>query len=159
VAVDDYLLGTIQRIECIGQGVQRHQPRTRQSRDRPLVRLAHVQQQRSLTTREPSRQRGRRDLVALRVARGFVLARAHATECLIVDERADLAPAAGDALGIPGEVDRPESHAKRIDEEQSSGQRLADAGDQLDRLRGLDDPDQARDHSQHAAVGAVLYER
>src|SRR5690606_13988568 len=62
---------------------------------------------------------------------------------------------AGRAFRIGRQPCFPEAHAERIEMQQPPGQRLADAEDQLDRLGGLQQADHARQHAEHAGLGAV----
>ncbi len=46
-------------------------------------------------------------------------------------------------------------HRKRIPEEESAGERFAEAGEELDRFGGLDGSDESGEDAEHASFGAV----
>ncbi len=50
-----------------------------------------------------------------------------------------------------------EATVQRVEEHQSTGQRLADAQDELDGLGGLQAADDARQHPQHTPFGAARH--
>src|SRR5690606_21810310 len=59
------------------------------------------------------------------------------------------------AVRIRWQAQLAEAHAQRVELQQAPAQRLADAQQQLDRLVGLQQADDARQHTQHAGLGAV----
>ena len=69
-------------------------------------------------------------------------------ESFIVDEMCDRRPRPADcAIRIFLEAQRTKLHPQRIEEKKTSDQRLADTGDQFDRLRRLDRADDSRKHA------------
>src|SRR4029453_9336319 len=62
-----------------------------------------------------------------------------AAECLVVDELGDGGVLAADrAVRVPAHLDDREVHLERVEDQEPTDQRIADVGDQLDRLRRLD---------------------
>ena len=97
--------------------VQGHQPGIGQACDCPFVWLAYVQQEWGVASREARRQLRWRDLVALSMCCIIGAIPGYTTERLVVDQSGDLASATCDALGIPLQIDRSESHSKGVDEQ------------------------------------------
>ena len=58
------------------------------------------------------------------------------------------------AVGIFVQLQRAELHGERIDEQEATGEALADAQDQLDDFGGLDDADQTRENSEDSTLRA-----
>src|SRR5437773_195741 len=80
---------------------------------------------------------------------------AERAELFVVDQFDLLAGlAAGDALGVAGELELAELHAEGVVLEEAADQRLADAEDELDRLGGLDEADHAGEHAEDAGLVA-----
>ena len=81
-----------------------------------------------------------------------------AAERLVVDQpglERDLRVLAADrALGVLADLDRAVLHLQGVVDHQPADQRVADAGDQLDRLGDLDRADRRAQHAEHAALGA-----
>ena len=59
------------------------------------------------------------------------------------------------ALRITPYLDLPKLHLERIDQHQSSDQRVTHSEDPLDRLERLQAAHQAREHAEHTGLGAV----
>ena len=62
--------------------------------------------------------------------------------------------AAHRAIRIFAQLEFPELHGQRIDQQQTSDERIPFAQDQLDDFRGLHHPYQTRKDAKHAAFGA-----
>ncbi len=79
----------------------------------------------------------------------------NAAELLVVDQLVDgwILPA-DRALRVLLQAQLTEPHAQRIEQQQSANQRHASTDDQLDGLVGLQRPDDAGQHAQHATLGA-----
>src|SRR5674476_327730 len=106
---------------------ERNQSRVGQSRDSPLVRLAHVEHGDGRAATEPSIETAWGDLVdiyvVVQLGRALLcrrrVGRLDPAEGVVVDELRDLASAAGAAFWIARELDRAESHTKRVHQQQS----------------------------------------
>src|SRR3984893_13468648 len=61
---------------------------------------------------------------------------------------------AGRTIGILAQLQLPKLHAQRVDQKQSSHQRITLAQNQLDGLSRLNHPHQAGENSEHPALGA-----
>ena len=62
--------------------------------------------------------------------------------------------AAERAVRVLADLDLAVGHLQRVVDHQPADQRLADAGEQLDRLGDLDRADRRAQHAEHAALGA-----
>src|SRR5688572_9714424 len=114
--------------------------------DLPLPLFAHVHQQRTTCAAAPLRHCAR---LHLRLHR----CRLDAAELLVVDQLAHGRVLAADrAVGILLEADLPEAHRESIEQEEASTERFSVAQDQLDRLQGLEAPDDAGEGTDDAAL-------
>ena len=122
LAVHDNVTRAVERRQRLDERAERDEPRAGNARNVPLVRLANIDEIEVVAARDPLRELRRRDL-GNRARRGRIRSRSltHAAELLVVDELRDLVRAARGALGILAQVERAEAHAKRIDQQQSSG--------------------------------------
>ena len=81
-----------------------------------------------------------------------------AAELVVVDQLADTRVVAADrALWIAPQLDLAILHLQRIEDEQPADERVALAKRELDDLGGLDAADDARQHAEHAALGAAWH--
>ena len=130
---------------------QRHQRRSLDVRLLELVGLAHVEEQERLSPLGDPLHLGGGELSHRRLFRP-----AHPAESLVVDQLGDGGPLAADRTArILGEAELVELHLQGVEVEEASDQRLADPGEQLQRLGRLDHRDEAGEHAEHAALGAV----
>src|SRR3990172_4442911 len=156
-AVHDVGPGRIELVEPLGKGAERDEPRALDVGDRPLVGLAHVHERQVLPRLEPPLELARRDLVPSRTPR--LLPVAEPAEGLVVLQLVDRRRFAAErAIRVAPQTQLLEPHAQRVVEQQPPGERLPDAEQDLDRLRRLDDTDDARQHPQHATLGAARHE-
>ena len=137
----------------LGQCLARDDPalgdqgRARDVDDLVLVLLADVDQREVLARVDHLLELDRRDRVA---GRGVLrLVRHHAAEHVVVDQLGDLRRAR-----VLADPHRPVGHLQGVVDHQPTQQRLADPGDQLDRLVHHDRADRRAQHAQHAALGA-----
>ena len=120
---------------------------------RELARIPHVEQQQRLAPLPARRQLGRtHGDHAVRLGRSRAGAGAVARRIAQFAQARLLA--ADRAGGILRERELAELHVQRVVEQQPSDQRRAEARQQLDRLGGLDHRDEARQHTEHASLGA-----
>jgi hypothetical protein len=84
------------------------------------------------------------------------LLRHDAAEGLVVDEPGDgRVLAAQRALRVLADADLAVLHVERVVDHERADERLADAGEQLDRLGRLDRADRGAQDAEHAALGAA----
>ena len=118
--------------------------------DLGLGRIAHIHQHQAagvaIEQRLQLTHADALDRAGLLLARG---AAAHATELLVVDQFLDHR-----SLGVGPELQLAETHLEGIKQQQSPTEGGADAGDDLDGLRGLNHADDPGQHAHHAALGA-----
>lgn len=78
-----------------------------------------------------------------------------AAEGLVVDELGDGRVLAADrAVGVLADLDLAVLHLQGVVDHQAADERVADAGEDLDRLGDLDGADGRAQHAQDAALGA-----
>ena len=79
-----------------------------------------------------------------------------AAEGIVVDEFRDARILTADGtLGIAAGLELAEAHLQSVESHQATNQRIADAYDQLDRLDGLHDTDDAREYPEDASLGTA----
>src|SRR6266542_982924 len=135
------------------QLTERDQLRAGNPVDLPLGGLADVDQLDAPPVVEqlPQLHRGQRRAGR----RGLRLVGDDTAELLVVDQLGDGRVLAADrALRVLANADVLEGQLQRVVDEQPPDQRVADAGDELDRLVGLDRADRGAEHAEHAALGA-----
>src|SRR5437899_4892341 len=158
LTVQDNLPIPIERLEDVGEGRERHEPRAGNTSDVPLELLPHVDQLQLLPARQSALELAWRDFDEPTDRSRLRLRRPHTAELLVVDQRLDLACAARGARWILANVDRAELPPQRVEEEQPTLERLTDADDQLNCLGRLNRPHETRQHAQHTAFGPAWHE-
>src|SRR6266511_2463970 len=153
LAVDDHRIGLRQLGQAARQLTERDQLRAGNPVDLPLGGLADVDQLDAPPVVEQLPQLHRGQGRAGR--RGLRLVGDDTAELLVVDQLGDGRVLAADrALRVLANADVLERQLQRVVDEQPPDQRVADAGDELDRLVGLDRADRGAEHAEHAALGA-----
>src|SRR4029077_316406 len=80
-------------------------------------------------------------------------------ELFVIDELMNCrVVAANRARRVPAQTQLAEAHAQRVEEQEATGERFADAENELDRLHRLERADDAGENTQDAAFGARRHE-
>src|SRR4029077_2601385 len=147
MAVGDDLAVSVQLTEAVRELAERNEPGTVDVRDRMLVPLAHVDHEELGVTLPLFLQLLRSYLRAVVQRLGT-----DAAKRFVVDRRGDrgVAPTDG-AIGVFLQLQLAELKLERVEQHQASDERLAHTQDELDRLHGLDRPDNAGQHTQYSS--------
>src|SRR5262249_15387348 len=133
--------------------------RVGQIRDRILVRFPHVHEDEAFATVTALLELLDADLRHASEHRRRRYQRRFAAEGLVVDEPGDGRPGTTHrALRVLANAELPEAHRERVDQDETSDERLADAEENLQRLDGLHRPEKARQNTENAALGAARHE-
>src|SRR3989454_2412632 len=128
----------------------RHQDRLVQAGDLPFHRLANVEEADRVAPVEPLLQLRDRDLELLPDLFRWT---PQAAELLVVDEFLDRRIRSADrALGVLAQLELPELHPERVEDEETTDQGVAASEEKFDRLDRLDRSDNAREHPEHSAL-------
>ena len=156
--MDDDLVGAVQFAHARREFADRDQLRAVEVADVPLERLAHVEQHEFFPRIEFLLQIDnghRRDGRFGGLGGGGLR---DAAELLVVDQLGDRRVGRTDrALGIFAELELAELELERVEVDEPTDERFADAHDEFDRLDRLHDADDAGQHAQHAAFRAARH--
>src|SRR5213594_3200252 len=152
LAVHDDFVGRAELVHSGRNLGHRHQDRLVQAGNLPLHRLSNVEEDDRLAPVDLLLQLRDRDLELL----PDLLRRAsQAAKLLVIDEFLDRRIRSADrALGVLAQLELPELHPERVEDEEAADQRVAPPEEKFDRLDRLDRSDNAREHAEHAALGA-----
>src|SRR4051812_14590987 len=138
---------------------QRNQLRTWNTVDLVFVRLADIDNPQFVAPVEPLFQLdgGNLEIILGRSHSSWLrFGRSQAAELFVVDQVGHgWMRAAHRAVWILPELQLAESHPQRVVNQEASDQRLADAGDELDRFGRLNHTNHTWQHAEHAAFGAA----
>ena len=145
-----------------GQIAERNQGGTGNSADLIFLRLADVEDEDMLASVDPLLQFFHRRVEISRrpsIPGRRMPCRRHAAELFVVDQLTHRwVRAAHGTLRIFAQPQLAEAHAQGVEEQEAPDERVSDPDDELDRLGGLNGPDDAGQHAQHAAFGAAGHE-
>ena len=144
----------VELVQALAEDPQRDQAGALDVRNRPLVRLADVQDAQVLARLEAALELDARDLVHwLRR-----LPTAGAAEGRVVLQLADRRRRPAQRAGrVPVQLHLVEAHGQGVVEEQPADERLADAEQDLQRLGRLDGADDAGQDPEDTALGAARH--
>src|SRR5437867_3215810 len=152
LAVHDDLVGRAELVHPRRNLGHRHQDRLVQAGNLPFHRLANVEEDDRVALVDLLLQLRDRDLELLPDLFRWT---PQAAELLVVDEFLDRRIRSADrALGVLAQLELPELHPERVEDEEAADQRVAPPEEKFDRLDRLDRSDNAREHAEHAALRA-----
>ena len=157
LAVNVILHVRIQLGEVLPERAQRHERHALDVRDLVFVEFAHVDDlDAALRLVERLLHFLHGHLVGIPHGhRGF---RRDAAELFVINQRRDRRLLAADrALRIAPQTQLAELHVERVEQQQTPHERSPLAQRELQNLRRLNAPDDARQHPQHAALGAARH--
>src|ERR1700676_4837568 len=123
-----------------------------------LVRFAHIENEKIVATVETSLQFARRNF-GNACSHGNKLLSTDSAELFVIDELMNCrVVAANRARRIPAQPQLAEAHAQRVEEQETPGERFADAENELDRFHRLKRAHDTGENTQDAAFGAGGHE-
>src|SRR3989475_10217085 len=150
LAVHDDLVGRAELIHAGGNLGDRHQDRLVQARDLPFHRLSDVEKDHLFALVNLLLQLRDRDLELLPDLLRWT---PQAAELLVINEFLDRRIRSTDrALGVLAQLELPELHPERVEDEETADQGVAPPEKKFDRLERLNRSDNAREHPEHSAL-------
>src|SRR2546428_11566029 len=150
LAIDDDFVGRAKLVHSGRNLGHRHQDRLVQASNFPFHRLSNVEEDDRFAPVDLLLQLRDRDLELL----PDLLCRAsQAAKLLVINEFLDRRIRSADrALGVLAQLELPELHPERVEDEETTDQRVAPSEEKFDRLDRLDRSDNAREPPEPSAL-------